>query len=274
MVDADVLLVAHRRAEYLAQSLPRLLDSLPRGARAWVWQNENHPATSKVIAQHRSHPRFFRFHQTARNSYLVAPTNWLWSEAEGQLLGKVDDDCLVPDGWVQTLAAAHNQPRIGIVAAWHFQPEDLLPQTLDDRTAPIGDGRRIIRNCWVGGSGYLMKRDCMIETGLLSKDRSFTRFCLDASAKGWVIGWHYPLVLQDHMDDPRSPNTGILSNEDLLAQMPLSARKLREPTVDGWEAQLRASAHRVQTASLRPKDHLGWRFQLRRLKSRTSSLRS
>lgn len=273
MVDVDVLLVAHARANYLARSLPRLLDSLPSGARAWVWQNESHPETSKIIAHHKSHPRFYRFHHSARNRYLAAPTNWLWTHSEGRLLGKVDDDCLVPDGWIQDLAAAHQHPRIGIIAAWHFLPEDLLPRTLDERTAPIGGGRRIIRNCWVGGSGYLMKRACVIENGFLSEERSFTRFCLDASLQGWEIGWHYPLVLQDHMDDPRSPNTGIISDEDLLAQMPLGARKLVEPTLDNWIGQLKASAHEVQTASLRPKDHLGWRKRLRRFGTRIPSHR-
>jgi hypothetical protein len=262
-----VLLIAHTRADYLALSLPRLLDSLPEGARAWVWQNEEHPATTEVIARHRSHPRFFRYHRSPRNQRLAAPTNWLWRTAAGQLLGKVDDDCLVSDGWVEAFTSAHEATSLGIIASWHFQPEDLLPETVAERVEPLDGGRSLIHSCWVGGSAYLMKRACVEGQGYLSEDRSFTEFCLDVAAAGWKIGWHYPLILQDHMDDPRSANSGIRTDQELVARAPLSAGRLSEPTVAAWDAQLRASAVAIQSASLRPKDHRGWRRRLRTLRA-------
>jgi hypothetical protein len=268
LVDVDVLLIAHTRADYLALSLPRLLDSLPEGARAWVWQNEEHPATTAIIHRYRSHPRLFRYHRSPQNQRLAEPTNWLWRSASGRLLGKVDDDCLVSDGWIEALSDAHEVERLGVIASWHFQPEELLPKTLENRTEPLNNGRALIRNCWVGGSGYLMKRSCVNEQGLLNDARSFTTYCIDLAGAGWSIGWHYPLVLQDHMDDPRSPNTALRADEDLVERSPLSVSRLSEPTLAAWDAQLRTSALRVQTASLRPKDHRGWRRRLRTLRGR------
>lgn len=263
-IDVDVLMVAHRRADYLAMSLPRLLDSLPEGARAWIWQNESFPDTAAVIDRHRSHPRFHRFHHSPENRRLAAATNWLWKESKGALVGKVDDDCLVTDGWVEAFVDAHATPSLGIIAAWHFLPEDLLPTTVVDRTLPLGNGRSLIRNCWVGGSGYLMKRACIAEGGPLADQRGFTTFCLELAMRGWELGWHYPLVLQDHMDDPRSENSGIRTDDDLRERGPLSARRMPDSSVAAWDAQLRASARTVQTASLRPADHLGWKRRLRR----------
>jgi hypothetical protein len=267
-VDVDVLLIAHTRADYLTRSLPRLLDSLPEGARAWVWQNEEHPRTTEVIARYRSHPRFYRYHRSLQNQRLIEPTNWLWRNATGGLLGKVDDDCLVSDGWIEAFTDAHEVDRLGIIASWHFQPDELLPETIRCRTEPLNNGRALIRNCWVGGSGYLMKRSCVNEQGLLSDGRNFTAYCIDLARAGWSIGWHYPLIPQDHMDDPRSANTAIRSDEDLVSRSPLSVIHLKDPTVDAWDAEMRADAVRVQTASLRPQDHLGWRRRLRFLRSR------
>jgi glycosyltransferase involved in cell wall biosynthesis len=268
LYDVDVLLIAHKRSDYLALSLPRMLDSLPEGARAWVWQNDEHPGTTEVIAQHRSHSRFFRYHRSPQNQRLTEPTNWLWRNATGQLLGKVDDDCLVSPGWVEAFTAAHEVEDLGIIASWHFQPDELLPETIQHRTEPLSNGRSLIRNCWVGGSGYLMKRLCVNEQGLLRDDRSFTHYCFDLARTGWSIGWHYPLVLQDHMDDPRSSYTAIRSDDDLVSRSPLSVTRLSAPTVAAWDAQLRNDAICVQTASLRPQDHQGWRRRWRSLRSR------
>ena len=273
MANVDVLMIAHRRAHYLARSLPRLLDSLPPGARAWVWQNDTFPATTQVIEEYRSHPRFHRFHHSPENQGLTPATNWLWQNADGDLFGKVDDDCLIPQGWVEEFVAAHDRPRLGVIAAWHFPAEDLLPETLETRTTPIDERRSLIRNCWVGGSGYLMKRACVDEQGYVSDNRGFTKYCLDLAASGWEIGWHYPLVIQDHMDDPRSPNSAIRTDHDLQELAPLSSHRLTEPTVEAWIAQLRASALTVQTASLRPQDHRGWRRRLKRLLRRGQRVR-
>lgn len=264
IIDVDVLMVAHRRADYLAMSLPRLLNSLPEGGRAWVWQNESSPDCRAVIEQYSSHPRFHRFHHSPENLRLAAATNWLWAKSKGALVGKVDDDCLVTDGWIEAFVDAHETPSLGIIAAWHFLPEDLLATTVAGRTVPLANGRRVIRNCWVGGSGYLMKRACILDGGPLSDQRGFTTFCLELAMKGWQLGWHYPLILQDHMDDPRSENSGIRTDADLRERAPLSARRMPEPSVASWEAHLRASARKVQTASLRPVDHLGWKRRLRR----------
>lgn len=264
MYDVDVLLVAHTRADYLALSLPRLLDTLPSGARAWIWQNGTDDDVSGVIREHRAHPRFHRFHRSETNVRLTAPTNWLWRESRGRLLSKVDDDCLVSDGWVETFSDAHRNPNLGIVSAWHFQPEDLLPETIERRTTAVIDGHELIRNCWVGGSGYLMKRECVNRNGYLTEKRTFTRYCIDLASDGWLIGWHHPLVLQDHMDDPRSPNSKLRDDEDLLRRAPLSAGRLSDMSIDAWQQQLRQSAITIQTASLRPGDHYRVRDRLRR----------
>jgi hypothetical protein len=69
-----------------------------------------------------------------------------------------------------------------------------------------------MRNCWVEGSGYLIKRAVVDEFGPLREGESFSTYCTRAAAAGRVNGWYY-LLYQEHMDDPH-PNTAIRSDED------------------------------------------------------------
>ncbi len=268
MSGIDVLMIAHRRADYLSLSLPRLLSTLPSHARLWMWQNGEDPEVTAVIDDHRDHPRFHHFEHRPVNAGVNPPTRWFWTRAQGALLGKVDDDCLVPPGWVERFEQAHHDaPELGVVACWHFQPEDLWPRSVATRATTVGGGHTILRNCWVGGSGYLLKRECVVERPE-DDTKSFTGVCIDIAAQDWVVGWYHPLVVQDHMDDPRSPNTRLLTDGDLRQRMPLSASRLEAPTLEAWQRQLEQSAAVVQTASLRPRDHRGWRRRVRALRAR------
>ena len=260
----DVLLITHTRADYLELTLPQLLQTLPANTRLWVWQNQEDPAVSAVIARHREHPRFHVHHVSHRNEAIKGPTRWFWSHAEGDLVGKVDDDCLVPDGWIERFEQAHRDaPELGIVACWHFQPEDLFDGSVERRATALPGGHTILRNCWVGGSAYLMKRECVAPLPA-DEDRSFTGVCIDIAAAGYVVGWYHPLYVQDHMDDPRSPNTMLRTDADLLERMPLSVSRVPEMTIASWQEMILDSARIVQTASLDPRDHRGMRAKARR----------
>jgi len=252
----DILFLVHDRAHYIRRTLPKLLNSAPSMARIWIWQNEDHPAVSGLLERYSSHPRVFRIQRSSTNKGLTLPTNWFWREATGSLLGKVDDDCLVSDGWIEALAQAHEGAAdLGVVAMWPFPASDFLHDVVTVRGTRLDNERHLIRNCWVGGSGYLMNRECVAVNGFVTKRRSFTRYCIDLCALGYLIGWHYPLILQDHMEDPRSTYCTIRTDRDLLHHRPQAIPLLPEPTIRAWIKQHETLARGVQTASLDPKDH-------------------
>jgi len=70
------------------------------------------------------------------------------------------------------------------------------------------------------------------------------------------------------MDDPRSPNTLLKSNDDLKRYLPLTAKNFGVSSLDKWVQWLRDDAVRVQTASINPKLYIGWRRILRRLRKK------
>lgn len=247
---ADVLMITHRRPEYTARSLRRLLDSADDATRIWVWHNGDHEATRTAVEALRGHPRFHRFHHSAENLRLREPTNWFWRESDGQLVGKVDDDGLMPDGWVATLRRMHSQePRFGVLGCWRFQASDFDSALASRKIQTYGDVQ-ILRNHWIEGSGYLAKRELISSLGQIRANESFTSYCLRSARAGWINGWAYPFVRQVHLDDPREPESGIKSDEDLARMNPLSLQLGTASSVAEWDAQLRRSARHVQRAPL------------------------
>jgi len=268
-IDVDVLMITHNRPEYARVSLSKLLESSREKARVWVWHNGEDAETLDVVRGYAS--QLHRFHHSKQNVALTEPTNWLFKNAGGDFLAKVDDDCVVPLDWIPKLSRAHRDvPELGVVACWHFQPEDFVPECANRKIKAFAGGHRLLVNTWVGGSGYLMKRACVDRLGTLKRGQSFTSYCIEISKAGWTNGWIYPFLYQDHMDDPRSPRTGIKSDEDLADCLPLSAKRNGVTTVEEWTAQLRRSARHVQET---PIDKQHWSTRRRMLRRIRKKLR-
>lgn len=269
MFDADILMITHRRPHYTRLTLPRLLETCPEGARVWVWHNGDHEETLSVVEQHRAHPRFHRFHHSRENVGLRIPTNWLWAESRGALLGKVDDDCVMPDGWIEALVQAHEaEPRFGAISCWHFQESDFDEALASPKIMTFRGGTRILVNAWVGGSGYLLKRACIQQCGPRGEREPSTAIYRRAYRRGWIHGWHIPLIYQIHLDDPLLPDEYKQMFEGERTETPLSALRTGNTDAAAWNQQLRNSAREVQTATLDPRAYAPWRQTLARVAKR------
>ena len=266
----DILMITHRRPRYARQSLKHLLDSCDDTMRVWIWHNGDDQETLAVAKEMSEHPRCHRFHHSPVNEKLRAPTNWLWENADGAYLCKVDDDCLLQEGWAQTLRAAHEaNPKLGVIGCWRFQDEDFVPELAEKKLRDLEGGHRMLVNCWVQGSGYLMKRECMEAQGPLSQDDPcFTKYCNAIAESGYTNGFYFPFLREDHMDDPRSPNTLLKADEDMAEHAPLSATRDGVTSLAVWEERVRWNAYMVQAAPTNPRWLRGWRLRLRMLGSK------
>jgi hypothetical protein len=259
-----ILMVTHNRPAYTRLALERLLETCDETMSVWLWHNGDHAETLEVARFFAEHPRVERFHHSRGNAKLREPTNWLWSNSTAGYLSKVDDDCLMPLGWAQTLRHAHEDvPELGVLGCWRFRDEDFVPDLAEPRIQQLG-GHRVLRNLWVEGSGYLMKRACVDRLGLLSPGTSFPTYCKRLAGAGWLHGWYYPFLRQEHMDDPRSPYC-LVDDEALAQGSSLTAAERGIRTVDGRIRQIHDFAVHCQTASLDPADFVGWRAGVRRL---------
>jgi len=254
MPTIDVLMVTYNRPAYTER----------------VWHNGTDESTLRVVRSMQAHPRFHQLHHSDENRKLRPAINWVFERADGELLALINDDCLVADGWDHALAAAHAvEERFGVLACWHFPREDFDDTLASPKIRAFSGGQRLMMNPWVQGSGVMLKRECVDALGPLEPhETGFTPYCKRAALAGWINGWVLPLVLIDHMDDPRSPNTGLKSDADLRACVPLSARDRGVKTIGQWTAHLRKSARAIQTSPTDPRDYVGWRKKLRRIRTR------
>jgi hypothetical protein len=260
----DVLMITYNRPQYTRLSLQRLLDTAPEDARIWVWHNGTDEETLDVVRSHVGHPRFHQFHQSRENVKLTEPTNWLWRESSGGLLGKVDDDCLVPHGWIEVFRNAHEaNPELGVIGCWHFFPGDAAEADLKYRIVDL-KGHSLLRNCWIGGSGYLLKRSAQAQQGLLAKGKGWSHYVIRLSARGWLNGWYYPFLYQDHMDDPRSPHTQFKTDEDVRQKVGLTSRGLGVTTIEEALRVQEEGLREILTSSLNPHDYVGLRAKVKR----------
>lgn len=265
----DILMITYERPEYIRLSVPHLLDTCPPDARIWLWHNGTDQPTLDAVEEFRDHPRVHRFRHSPVNVGLTEPTNWLWRESTGAYLSKVDDDCLPDSTWLDTLRRAHlDVPEFGVIGSWRFPDEDVDDDLVAAKLADYPGGHRLLRNHWVQGSGYLVKRDVIRQVGPLGDGETFTAWCLRAARLGWVNGWYHPFIPEDHMDDPRSPHTIYRTDEEFMARRPLSAQRTGVTTVAEWTTQMRHSARVVQAASLDLRDYQGWRQRRRNVTRR------
>lgn len=260
-----ILMITFNRPEYTKLSLSCLCDTAPENARIVVWDNASSAETVGILKQFEGHPRIESIIYNKTNDKLHGPTNWFWMNSnDAELIGKVDDDCLVPDNWCEVLQQAHiDIPEAGVLGCWHFLPEDFNEEIAIKKIQTFAK-HKIMRNCWVGGSGYLMKRVVIERIGYLRPKESFTTYCIRAAAKGFINGWYYPFLYQEHMDDPRTEHTDIKSEDDFQRLKPLTACTFNIDSREGWIEFLKKNARLLQIYSYNPNDVIGIKVKIKR----------
>ena len=234
-----------------------------------MWHNGEDEETLAVVEEHRDHPAVHRFHHSPQNVGLGTPTNWVWREGTARFVSKVDDDCMPQPGWIATLAHAHEaNPEFGVIGCSRYPDEDFLPDVAARKIQTFAGGHQLLRNLWIQGSGYLLKREWIERYGALRDGQTFTQYCKQLAVQGLVNGWYFPFVREEHMDDPRSPHTFLRSDADLERWLPLSAKRNGVTTLDQWREQQRQSAYIAQTASVDVREYRGGRKLVRNMRRR------
>ncbi len=248
----DILMITSTRPHYTRLSLPALLESCDASMRVWVWHNGGDDSTWHTIQEYIQHPRLAQVHCNNANAPLSEPTNWLWQNSTAPLMGKVDDDILVEHNWAQQLRAAHAAiPRAGVLSAWTFPAAD-FDARLASHKIEVRGGMLVMRNAWVGGGCYVMNRACVDGYRLLRDGESFADWCRATAWQRWVHGWPMPLIVADHMDDPRSPHTALRDDASMIDALPLTALRNGITTTQQWQALLEDVARTVQMCPATP----------------------
>ncbi len=200
-----IVIPTHNRLEYTQKTIPRLLEDPAEEFELYLWDNASTDQTAEYLKS-LSDPRIADVHISKTNEGQVGAMNWAWSQTKSELVGKLDNDCLPTPGWTRTFAKAHQEiPQLGAVGMWHFFEEDFDYDRARHKIQEF-NGHQIFRHPWVAGSGFILKRKTFLEQGLWKPGHmtGTTYYFMQMARAGYINGWYYPLIYQEHMDDPKS----------------------------------------------------------------------
>jgi glycosyltransferase involved in cell wall biosynthesis len=240
-----------------------------------IWDNASTDGTVDYLRKEVSDPRIADIVLSKENVGQTAAVNEVWGRSKADLLGKLDNDCLVTAGWTRTLAQAHQDIEgLGVVACWHFFPEDFDYERAKHKIQTFGR-HQIFRHPWTCGTGLLIKRKDFQEFGPI-QEKATTQYWLRMAVAGRINGFYYPLICQEHMDDPKSRYC-LMHRDGSFAQyreITFGLRAGHYRDMDGRMKVRRKVVRNLLEDPFAPHYYLGWRRKIRGLRERAVQLLS
>lgn len=262
----DLAFITHNRLAYTKLSLVSILADPTEQFALTIWDNGSTDGTIDYLKNEVNDPRIRDIVLSKANVGQTAAVNEIWGRSQAQLLGKLDNDCLMTPGWTRILAQAHEDiPKLGTVACWHFPLDDFDEEAARKAGKIQAFGKhQILRHPWTCGTGLLVKRDTYRQFGPLL-DKTTTQYWLNLALKGYINGFYYPLVLQEHMDDLRSPHCLIKDDESLqeYRQVTVELKDNNITSQRGRRNRRRTILRDLNSGPWRAEPYAGWRGRLR-----------
>jgi glycosyltransferase involved in cell wall biosynthesis len=233
-----IVVVTHNRIEYTKKTITSLLKDKTEEFDLYLWDNASADDTPDYLKSLKDN-RITEVILSKENVGQTGAMNYAWSKTKAELVGKVDNDCVQTPGWTRVFARAHADiPKLGAVAAWLFFEEDFIYDVAQKKVQSFGE-HQIFRHPWVGGSGFIMKRETYIKQGPWDKgiDVGTTDYFMKMALAGYINGWYYPFVYQDHLDDPLSECSNQLNDETLNSVYDITFT-LRNKRIDSRQKSL------------------------------------
>jgi GT2 family glycosyltransferase len=202
----DLAFITFNRLEYTKKALASVLAGQTEEFNLYIWDNASTDGTVEFLKREVSDHRVKEMVFSKSNVGQTKAVNTIWQQSKADLVGKLDNDCLVTPGWTRTLARAHADiPRLGVVACWHYFASDFDFQRAKHKIQQFGE-HQILRHPWTCGTGLLLKRATFVEAGPF-RDGATTSYWMNLACMGYINGFYYPLIMQEHMDDPKSSHS-------------------------------------------------------------------
>jgi glycosyltransferase involved in cell wall biosynthesis len=240
----DLLLITWNRLGYARKMMAQLLAD-PARFRVWWWDNGSTDGTREWISA-LDDPRLVERHLNATNEGQGEPVRWFLERAPSDVVGKIDDDILLPHGWTERIAPMiREQFCFGLLGCWIFMPED-WDESLAARNIVQVASHRVLRCIGIQGQSFLTRAQYFRKywhAGPLGLPLSQDRMTLD----GLINGYPVPPSFAHNMDDPRSPHW--MSGDGKPGS--LTARNFAFASAAEYAAWIAADAHFRQSRSFR-----------------------
>ena len=158
-----ILYTTYNRLEYTKRTLPALLKN-SNGVKVYVYDNDSTDGTQEYLDIISRHERIKDIHFCCKNFGISTIMNLFFEETKDfPIIGKVDNDTLVPSNWIEDLGGVLQNYHLGIVQAKHKfwikgvkDWDDLVARS--SNVIKLQDGKyNLIPSQVVGGSGILIR---------------------------------------------------------------------------------------------------------------------
>ena len=273
MMNIDLVFITYHRLEYTKKALASILADPKEEFSLIIWDNASTDDTMEYLKNEVNDSRISDIVLSKQNIGQAAAVNQIWSQSKADLLGKLDNDCLLTPGWTRILAKAHEDiEKLGVVACWHFFEDDFSYERAKHKIQSFGE-HQIFRHPWTCGTGLLIKRETFKKLGPI-QNRMTTKYWLNMAVAGYINGFYYPLIYQEHMDDPKSSFCKINTEEGLRENASVTVG-LQVRQFGNVEATLKWREEIIRNLLDDPYDpryYIGWRRMWRGIKSRLRKL--
>jgi glycosyltransferase involved in cell wall biosynthesis len=270
-----IVVVTHNRLEYTRKAIARLLEDPNEQFDLYLWDNASTDGTPEYLKDVVKDPRIVEVVLSKENVGQTGAMNYVWSKTKTELVGKLDNDCLVTPGWTRILAQAHKDiDMLGTVACWHF-PLKYFDEKRAAKKICTFNGHKIFVHPQTCGSGFIIKKKTFEFLGLWNKGAATgtTGYFYKMAFAGYINGWYYPLILQEHMDYLDSEHSRF--HRYSFDEAYRDGYGYKFANIRNMEAYI--SRHKeiidiLMDGPTDPRYYLGWRIKYRRLLGRFRNL--
>ncbi|PIP38785.1 MAG: hypothetical protein COX19_10850 [Desulfobacterales bacterium CG23_combo_of_CG06-09_8_20_14_all_51_8] len=207
----EIIMVIRDRLEYTKKAIESLVKQTYFDRfNLTIWDNDSSEETKNYLrgSVWARYPFVRDVIFSEENKPLSEVTNTLFLKSNSDLIGKVDNDVIVPPDWLERCVKAHETyDDFGFIGGFHFLPEDIanLKPKID-----TFNGIDIWRKGHIGGCSFIIKRKDFVDIGLIpTSDKilmGLSEYQHIFHKHGKVNGYLWPLIWVDHFEDVRSPN--------------------------------------------------------------------
>lgn len=219
---ASILYITHDRIGFSRLTLPHLLESGGYGDYSVTLVDNASTDGTREWLMSLTHPRIANITLNDDNTSLRDVTNRFWREnMDSEFIGKVDNDTLIPTGFVgQAVRALRNPVKLGPVGGMHFHPEDVAAveaSSYAHNLRRLPSGRRILVQQHLGGCCYVMRSGLLSQHGLM-RDMGYlkggwTEYQWKLTRAEYPASYLYPFMFAKHLDDPRFGLSAAVAGE-------------------------------------------------------------
>src|SRR5437016_12509687 len=99
----DLIFLTHNRLEYTKLALESVLADPNEDFVLTLWDNASTDGTSEYLKTVKD-PRIKEIIFSRENVPQTTAVRHVWESSKADLVGKLDNDCLIPRGWLRTLS--------------------------------------------------------------------------------------------------------------------------------------------------------------------------